>query len=70
MQSEQPQFYQHLASHLTPEDRNVIDATFNQAQINEQAAQQIAMQQQQQAAAAAAAAAVSGHAPNANGGAS
>lgn len=71
MQTEQAQFYQHLAAHLTPEDRNVMDQTFNQAAANEQAAQQqlAAFQQQQQAAAAAAAAQMgSSQQPNANGG--
>ncbi|KAJ2901850.1 putative importin-beta domain-containing protein [Zalerion maritima] len=69
MQQGHPQFYQHLASHLTQEDRNVIDATFNQALINEQAAQQALLQQQQQAAAFNAAALMSGQQiPNANGG--
>jgi hypothetical protein len=41
MQQEQPQFYASLASHLTAEEQNTIQATFAQAQA-------IAVQQQQQ----------------------
>jgi importin-7 len=57
MQQEQPQFYASLASHLTAEEQNTIQATFAQAQA-------IAAQQQQQILQAQQQAVAQGSAPN------
>jgi hypothetical protein len=43
MQQEQPQFYASLASHLSADEQNVIQAVFNQAD------EQMVLAQQQQA---------------------
>ena len=61
MQQEQPQFYAHLASHLSADDQNVIQTAFNQAEANAQQASQLAYAQH---------GAPAGIPPNANGGVS
>jgi importin-7 len=64
MQQEQPQFYASLASHLTAEEQNTIQATFAQAQaIAAQQQQQIMQQQQQQGSAGGAAPTLSNGGP-------
>ncbi|KAI1328186.1 importin-beta domain-containing protein [Xylariaceae sp. FL0255] len=56
MQSESPQFYTSITSHLSTEEQNVIQGAFNQAEANAQAALQLAAQSAQNPPAASAAA--------------
>lgn len=42
MQQENPQFYSGLTSHLSPDEQSVIQGAFNQAEVNAQAAVQMA----------------------------
>ena len=65
MEQEQPQFYASLASHLSAEEKSIIQSVFAQAEAQIVMAQQLQQQQPQPQQPAAA-----GQGPGVNGGAS
>ena len=48
MEQEQPQFYASLASHLSAEEKSIVQSVFAQAEAQIVMAQQLQQQQQQQ----------------------
>ena len=66
MEQEQPQFYASLASHLSAEEKSIVQSVFAQAEAQIVMAQQLQQQQQQQPQQQA----VASQGPGVNGGAS